>query len=82
MTFISDYSEKKTNEQIFQKIQKFCSCKCFSILTSTFVPNNNNNNNNNNNKNNNNNNNNNIATPVMHGSSGPPSFTVLKNKGQ
>ena len=29
-------------------------------------------------KNNNNNNNNNIVTPVMHGSSGPPSFTVLK----
>ena len=44
--------------------------------------NNNNNNSNNNNVNNNNNNSNNnsnmIASPLMHGSSGPPSFTVLK----
>ena len=43
--------------------------------------NNNNNNSNNNNVNNNNNSNNNsnmIASPLMHGSSGPPSFTVLK----
>ena len=42
--------------------------------------NNNNNNSNNNNVNNNNSNNNSnmIASPLMHGSSGPPSFTVLK----
>ena len=33
-----------------------------------------------NNSNNNNNNNNILVTPVMHGSSGPPSFTILKNK--
>ena len=34
----------------------------------------------NNYSNNGNNNNNILVTPVMHGSSGPPSFTILKNK--
>ena len=34
----------------------------------------------NNYSNNSNNNNNILVTPIMHGSSGPPSFTILKNK--